>query len=80
MLAGRMHDAIVQGREGITIKWNGPEPSVGQRQVIDDVLEHLADRSKSLEAERRQVKPEWAKTGEDLEEVAAEPKEPKPEA
>lgn len=52
--------------------------------IIDGAIQHLAQKSELLQAERRKTKPEWAKTEEDLEEEKSEneksePEESKPE-
>lgn len=55
--------------------------------IIDGAIHHLVEKSKALRGDRRKVKPEWAKTEEDLEEEKLaqeqlekqESVEPKPE-
>ncbi len=71
---------MTQARKSGSVRAAGPATKKhSQTDLVDGAIQHLADRAKSLEAERRLCKPEWAKTEEDREEAKLEPGESKSE-
>jgi predicted GIY-YIG superfamily endonuclease len=51
------HNVVIQG-PGIK--------KLDKMSFVDGAIQHLAEKSTALQAERQQVKPDWAKSKEDL--------------